>query len=490
VNWKIMKNFKFSSLLLAPLFAVLAACGGGGGDDAATPATPGTATLKSITVTAPSTTIPIGTSQTMVATGTYSDGTTKVLNAAGGLAWTTKSGGATVAQAFSSGIVTGKSVGTETINATQDSIVGSLAVTITAPWTQVSAGGYQTIARKADGNLYSWGSNIQGQLGDSSSIDRNAPVVVNAGAGTTTWRMVAVGDQFAVAIRTAGTSTTGGTLWAWGLNQNGQLGDGTTVSRAVPVQIGKDTDWAFVAAGKGHALAIKTTGILYSWGRNFNGQLGDGTVISKLVPTKIGVATWQTVSAGETHTLGLQKDGTLWAWGGNDSGQIGNAVAPSATPVPAPVKVGSSTWVSVSAGASHSMAISANGTLWGWGANGSSQLGDNGTTLANAPKVILSDIKNWTVVAAGASHTMGVRSDGTLWGWGSNAEGQLGNGDTDSTFPVQIGTGTNWVTVSAGAAHSFALKTDNTLWGWGRNQEGQLGNGKNVLSPIPVNVPN
>jgi alpha-tubulin suppressor-like RCC1 family protein len=486
VNWKIMKNFKFSSLLLAPLFAVLAACGGGGGGGSTT--TPAVATLKSIAVSAPSTTIPIGTSQTMVATGTYSDGTTKVLNAAGGLVWSTKSGGATVAQAFSSGIVTGKSVGTETINATQDSIVGSLAVTITSPWTMVSAGGYQTIARKADGNLYSWGSNIQGQLGDSSNTSRNAPVVVNAGAGTTTWRTVAVGDQFAVAIRTSGTSTTGGTLWAWGLNQNGQLGDGTTVSRSVPVQIGKDTDWAFVTAGKGHALAIKTTGILYAWGRNFNGQLGDGTQIGKLVPTKIGVATWLTVSAGETHTLGLQKDGTLWAWGGGESGQIGNAG--NTASVPAPVKIGTSTWASVSAGAFHSMAISANGVLWGWGANGSSQLGDNGSASVNAPKVIQSDINNWTVVAAGASHTMGVRSDGTLWGWGSNAEGQLGNGDTDSSFPVQIGTGTTWVTVTSGAAHSFGLKTDNTLWGWGRNQEGQLGNGKNTLSAIPVNVPN
>lgn len=482
-----MKNFKFSSLLLAPLFAVLAACGGGGGDSSTTPTTPATATLKSIAVTAPSTTIPIGTSQTMVATGTYSDGTTKVLNAASGLTWSSKSGNATVAQVFSSGIVTGKSVGTETVNATQDSIVGSLAVTITSPWTMVSAGGYQTVARKADGNLYSWGSNIQGQLGDSSNTSRNAPVVVNAGAGTTTWRMVAVGDQFAVAIRTAGTSTTGGTLWAWGLNQNGQLGDGTTVSRAIPVQIGKDTDWAFVAAGKGHALAIKTSGILYSWGRNFNGQMGDGTVVSKLVPTKIGVATWLTVSAGETHTLGLQKDGSLWAWGGGASGQIGNAGTTES--VPTPVKIGTSTWASVAAGAFHSMGIRADGTLWGWGANGSGQIGNNGTSQQSAPQQILTD-NNWSVIAAGASHTMGVRTDGTLWGWGLNAEGQLGNGDTDSSSPVRIGTGTTWVTVTAGAAHSFALKTDNTLWGWGRNQEGQLGNGSNVLSALPVNVPN
>lgn len=484
-----MTNFKFSSLLLAPLFAVLAACGGGGDKGSSTPTTT-TPTLKSIALAIPSSTIPIGSSQTITATGTYSDGSTKALNAASGLTWTTKSGGASVAQIFSSGKVTGVAVGTETINATQESVVGSITLTITAPWTAVSAGGFQTIARKADGNLYAWGQNNWGQLGDSSTTPRNAPVLVNAGAGTTAWKQVAVGEQFAVGIR-AGSSTTstGGTLWAWGYNQNGQLGVDATqlVSRSTPTIIGKDTDWAYVVAGKGHVLALKTNGTLYAWGRNANGQLGDGTIVGKSTPTKIGTATWIAIAAGGSHSLGIQKDGSLWTWGGNSDGQLGNAS--TGTDVTAPVKIGNLTFTAVSAGAAHSMAISANGGLYAWGLNSSGQLGNNGSTSLTAPTQIGTD-NNWAVVSAGAIHTMAVRTDGTLWGWGSNAEGQLGDGLGDALAPVQIGTGNNWVTVSVGTGHSFGLKTDNTLWGWGRNQEGQLGNGKNVLSPIPVNVPN
>ncbi|MYM26485.1 hypothetical protein GTP46_28060 [Duganella sp. FT135W] len=486
-----MKNFKFSSLWLVPLFAILAACGGGGGSSST--ATPATATLKSIAITIPSSTIPIGSSQTMTATGTYSDGSTKALGSATNLVWTTKSGGTTVAQVFSSGKVTGIGVGTETINAAQEGITGTITLTITAPWTMVSAGGFQTIARKADGNLYAWGQNNWGQLGDSSTTPRNAPVQVNAGAGTTAWKMVSVGDQFAVGIRagssTGTTASTGGTLWAWGYNQNGQLGDGTQTNRSVPVLIGKDTDWVYVSAGKSHVLAIKASGIMYAWGRNSEGQLGDGTTVGKLVPTKIGAALWLTVSAGGTHSLGLQKDGSLYTWGGNSDGQLGNASTGSN--VSAPVKIGSATYTAVSAGALHSMAIGANGTLWGWGSNSYGQVGNNAGTGSGitAPTQITQD-SNWAVIAAGAIHTMGVRTDGTLWGWGSNAEGQLGDGNGDALAPVQIGNLSNWVTVSVGTGHSFGLKADNTLWGWGRNQEGQLGNGKNTLSTTPVNVPN
>jgi len=495
VNWKIMKNFKFSSLLLAPLFVVLAACGGGGGGDSSTPSTPAVATLKSIAVTAPNATIPIGASQTLVATGTYSDGTTKALNTASGIIWAAKSGSTTVLQVFTSGIVTGKGVGSETISATQGGVVGTITIAVTSPWTQVSAGGYQTIARKADGNLYSWGSNIAGQLGDSTTIDRSAPVLVSSGgaAATATWKQIAVGDQYAVGIR-AGTSTTtaGGTLWAWGFNQNSQLGDGTTVNKSAPVQVGKDTDWVFVSVGKRHVLAIKANGLLYSWGSNTNGQLGDGTTVPRSVPTKVPVPTgstwtWSTVSAGETHSLGIQKDGTLWSWGGGVQGQLGNGVTAD---IGVPAKVGTLSWASVSAGSLHSMAIRADGTLWGWGANGSGQVGNNGTSQQTTPAPITTDT-NWAVIAAGTNHTMGVRTDGTLWGWGSNAEGQLGNGDTDTFTPVQIGTRTNWTTVSSGVAHSFGMQSDNTLWGWGRNQEGQIGNGsKSPAVPLPVSIPN
>jgi alpha-tubulin suppressor-like RCC1 family protein len=496
VNWKTMKNFKFSSLLLVPLFAVLAACGGGGGGGSSTPAT---VTLKSIAVTMNSTTIPVTTFQDATATGTYSDGTTKALTVAGGLAWATKSGNASVASvATATGRVTGVTVGTETINATQDGVTGSVVVTVTAPWKEVSAGGFQTIARRADGKLYAWGQNNWGQLGDSTTTPRTAPVVVSNGAATTAWTKIAVGDQFAIGLRAGtGTSTTaGGTLWAWGLNDNGQLGLGDQVKRSVPTQIGKDTNWVGIWAGKYHAVALKTDGTLWAWGRNSEGQLGDLTLLVRSSPVKVGgtdktnVATYTSASAGGTHTMAIQKDGSLWTWGDNTNGQLGNA-AVSTTPVPTPAKIGSLTYNSVAAGASHSMAIDTTGKLWAWGSNSSGQLGNNSSGgTVSAPVQITAD-SDWTIVSAGGAHTLAVRTNGTLWAWGANSDGQLGDGSgIDQISPTQVGTDRTWISISAGAGHSAGLKADNTLWTWGRNADGQLGNGKTVTSTVPVSIAN
>ncbi|MYN37806.1 hypothetical protein GTP55_00295 [Duganella sp. FT109W] len=489
-----MKNFKFSSLLLVPLFAVLAACGGGGGGGSSTPAT---VTLKSIAVTLNSTTIPVTTFQDATATGTYSDGTTKALTVAGGLAWATKSGNAAIASvATATGRVTGVTVGTETINATQDGVTGSVTVTVTAPWKEVSAGGFQTIARRADGKLYAWGQNIWGQLGDSSTGDRTAPVVVSNGAATTAWTKIAVGEQFAIGLR-AGTGTTaGGTLWAWGLNSNGQLGLGDQVNRSVPTLIGKDTNWVGVWAGKYHVVALKTDGTLWAWGRNTEGQLGDTSVLVRTSPVKVGgpdksnTATYTAASAGGTHTIAIQKDGSLWTWGDNTSGQLGNASTGGT--VLSPAHIGSLTYNSISAGANHSMAIDTTGKLWAWGANSAGQLGNNasaGGTL-NVPTQITTD-SDWTIVSAGGAHTLAVRTNGTLWAWGANSDGQLGDGSgIDQIAPTQVGTDRTWISISAGGAHSAGLKADNSLWTWGRNASGQLGNGKMVTSTVPVSIAN
>jgi len=483
-----MKNayaFNLRHLLLIPLLAVLAACGGGGGGSASSGTTTTTPTLVSIAVTPANLTMAIGTTQQFVATGTFTDSSTSALST--GLTWGVKGSNITIG---TTGIVTGKAVGPDTVTATVGTVVGSTPVTVNAPWRKVAAGGAHTVALKADGSLFSWGSNLQGQLGDGTNTDRVSPVQVQVTAPTTgtisPWTMVAAGEEHTVALRADGT------LWAWGYNFYGQLGDGTNIDRNVPTRIGSGTGWVFVAAGKWHTIAIDKTGVLWAWGANFNGQLGDGTTAAKSVPTKIGAFTnWMSASAGATHTLAVRADGTLWAWGGNASGQVGNG---SLVDLHAPLQIGTSTWRAVAAGTLHSVAIRADGALFAWGSNGNGQVGNGLSTNATAPtQISKTNPSNWTAISAGAAYTVGVRTDGTLWAWGSNSDGQLGDGfGLDTNTPNQIGTVTNWSSaLSAGLFHAFGIRSDGTLWGWGRNVEGQQGNGDatGAAVPTPVNLP-
>ncbi|WP_295996258.1 Ig-like domain-containing protein [Rugamonas sp.] len=481
-----MKNaFNPRNLFLLPLLAallamLLAACGGGGGD-AATSSTPTGPTLKSIAITPANSTIAVGTTETLVATGTYSDNSTAVLAATNQLAWGVKGSNASVVTA--TGVVTGLVMGPDTVTATVGSVVGSTAITIKGPWVKVVAGASHTVALKADGTLQAWGSNQWGQLGDGSTNDSAVPVQVSGGFSN--WTFIAAGEDHVMAIRADGS------LWGWGYNQNGQLGDGTQTNRSAPTKIGTSTDWVFVSAGKSHTVAINKGGVLWAWGRNFNGQLGDNTKVDKLVPTKIGAAVnWSSAAAGATHTLGRRADGSLWAWGGNAKGQVGNG---SIVDVPAPVQIGTSTWVSVAAGTLHSVAIRADGALFAWGSNGNGQIGNGGlsTTNVTAPAQILaSGLSNWSVIGAGYAHTVALRRDGTLYAWGSNSDGQLGDGlGYDTSSPNQIGTSANWNTVSAGLYHTFGTQTDGTRWGWGRAVEGQQGNGSSGASANAVLTP-
>jgi len=490
-----MKNFTFSSLWLAPLLVLLTACGGGGGGDSgtSTPTTPAVVTLRSIAITAPATTLIVnGASQTLVATGTYTDGTTKALS---GLTWTTKSGGVAVVQVTSAGVVSAKGIGTETVIATQAAtatvaaVTGSIDLTAIAPWTQVAAGGNQTLALKTDGKLYSWGLNIQGQLGDGSNARRNTPVTV--AGNSTLWKQVAVGDSFAVAIRTDGT------LWSWGYNLFGQLGQGDQVARNVPTQVGTAKDWTYVAVGKSHVVALRTTTSgsagatvsLWVWGNNYASQLGDGKTVDLLVPTRLGTDNWRAVAAGDAHTLAIKaSDQSLWTWGDNSHGQLGNGL--SSGRVGVPTQVGTANWSAVAAGSNHSLAIrNDDGVLFAWGEGEDGQIGNNSNSLQSSPTQISDGGARWTQVAGGVAHSIGVRNDGTLWAWGRGTDGQLGQNVASSLLPLQVGGLNTWKAVAAGAYHSAALQTDGntlSLWTWGLNGDGQLGNGSNASAAAPV----
>ena len=276
-----------------------------------------------------------------------------------------------------------------------------------------------------------------------------------------------------------------GFVVTWGLNAWGQVGDGTTTRRMSPVLPLGMVDFAQIAGGKCHSLARGIDGGLHTWGSNEYGQLGDGTYSDRSSPVEIvGLEDLVDVSAGARHSLAAKSDGTVWAWGDNNSGQLGNGTTvASATPIQVPGLTGVT---AVAAGAYHSVVLKSDGTVWAWGSNVWGQLGDDrgGLTMdtyigsLTPVQVELSESVSVLRIAAGACHTLALATDGTVYAWGSNIWGQLGNGKTmDAWTPVAVSDLTDVAHVAAGAWHSLAVKDDGTLWTWGANWWGQLGDG-------------
>ena len=245
-------------------------------------------------------------------------------------------------------------------------------------WLEVTVGDRQTLARKLDGTLWVWGSGYSGELGLGSGIsNQNTPVQLGTDAG---WLGCDAGGRHVVAIKADGS------LWSWGSNFFGQLGIGTSGNRYVPSRVGLLNDWTKISAGGTHNLAIRADGSLWAWGSNDAGKLGNGSASGTVnTPTQIGTgSTWSAVSAGENFSLAIKTDGSLWAWGFNGGGQLGLGDLTSRS---APTRVGAaSDWQSVHAGANHAAGIRAGGAVWLWGNNGSGQLGaPTGNRLEPAP---------------------------------------------------------------------------------------------------------
>ena len=369
---------------------------------------------------------------------------------------------------------------TLTIDApTQVSAVFASA-TVAAVSPKISAGYQHMLALRNDGTLWSWGKNILGELGDGTTTTRLGPVQVGS---ATNWIALATGANHSLAVRADGT------LWAWGSNSNSALGDGTSVSRTSPMQIGASTLWDSVAAGAGHSMAVRADGTLWGWGDSGSGQLGSGAGLLQATPAQVGTGTdWRAVSAGYAHSVGLRADGSLWAWGANDSGQLGDGTI---TNRPFPVQIGASTnWSAIAVRSYSTLALKSDGTLWGWGQNDFGQLGDGSTTNRLAP-VQIGSATNWTALDQGVFHSLAVRSDGTLWSWGYNSDSQLGDSGYNfgRTAPARVGVESNWSLVTANGFFSAAMRSDGSVWGWGYNYEGEVGDGTDVPSrgtPTPV----
>jgi alpha-tubulin suppressor-like RCC1 family protein/fibronectin type 3 domain-containing protein len=341
------------------------------------------------------------------------------------------------------------------------------------------SGSRRAAALKRDGTVWAWGNNSYGALGDGTTSARPSPVQASGLTGVVS---VLVGEYSSFALRNDGT------LWAWGGNGSGQLGDGTTTQRSSPVQVSGLTGVVSVVAGRYHAYALKNDGTLWAWGYNYYGQLGDGTTTQRSSPVQVsGLTGVASVVAGEYHAYALKNDGTLWAWGGNGSGQLGDGTT---TQRSSPVQVSGLTGVaSVVAGGYHAHALKNDGTLWAWGYNGSGQVGD-GTTTNRATPVQVSGLTGVVSVTAGHfNHTYALKNDGTVWAWGSNSIGELGDGTTTQrTTPVQVSGLTGVVSVVSGRDRAYALQNDGTVWAWGRNYYGELGDGTTIRRTSPVQV--
>lgn len=341
----------------------------------------------------------------------------------------------------------------------------------------VSCGVESSFGIKPDGTLWAWGRNTAGQLGDGTIINKSKSVQI---LSTTKWSQISCSKTFTtLAIKTDGT------LWGWGDNQYGQLGIGSNIN-TLPQQIGNDFNWKIVSSGSSHSCGIKKDGSLWSWGGNAFGQLGDGFTVNNNTPKKIGTSNWLAISCGNYHTVAIKADGTLWTWGRNSNGELGNGTTIDSK---IPIQIGvSNKWKHIFAGNGYSFAIEQNGILFGWGYNLNSGLGDGTTVSKLIPVQIGNDL--WKQISLGDQNTAGIKVDGTLWAWGRNDYGQLGDGTLITKIsPVQIGsTKYVWESIACGLTHTIARKTDGTIWAWGSNFDGELGDGTTKNSSYPIQI--
>lgn len=352
---------------------------------------------------------------------------------------------------------------------------GSFTTLPTGCWKTVSTGMRHSLGIKSDGTLWAWGANDFGQLGNGTTIAKTTPVQIGT---ANDWQSVSAGTLHSMAIKT------NGTLWGWGINGNSRLGDGTTTGRIIPTQITSDTNWKSVCAGDVNTLAIKTNGTLWGWGYNGNAQLGDGTTNNRSTPYQIGTATnWRSVDVGSVHTLATKTDGTLWAWGTSSYGQVGDGTTATRFN---PLQIGTDTdWKDVAAGGFHSVGLKTNGILFTWGKNLYGQLGDATNTSKSVPNAVYDGVQS---ISAGSDHTVGTTFYGNMWFCGINTFGQLGDGTTTNKNTITVTNSTNHLMAVTGFEHTLLLNTDSSISGCGLNGTGQLGNGSTTNSSSLISI--
>ncbi len=352
-------------------------------------------------------------------------------------------------------------------------------------WIDVVAHGQSTCGRRAGGTLWCWGQNQYGELGNGTTASAVNPTQVGSATG---WTDVDLGEQYACGVR-------GGVLYCWGRNDRGQLGDTTTINRSTPVVVPGFSDWVDVSAGYNHTCALRTDfRQLYCWGDNTYGQLALNNTVSTMQPTDPYGSNWTSISVGSYHTCGVSI-GRLFCWGYNGTGQLGDD---STVDRWVPVQIGSAQdWMEVSA-VGNSTCGRRFGALYCWGTNNFGQLGDDTTTQRNVPTRV-GAASDWIGVSGSTGNggfTCGLRGasgSGAVACWGKNDLGQLGNGIFGNReLPVRVGTASDWVATSANFRQSCGLRTlgggQNALYCWGQNSQGQLGDGTTQTRATPTRI--
>jgi alpha-tubulin suppressor-like RCC1 family protein len=336
--------------------------------------------------------------------------------------------------------------------------------------------------------LWACGYNLYGMLGDNSIVTKSSPITVSGGG--TNWKQIGISTATAL---TKAAIKTDGTLWTWGANSSGQLGNNSTINRSSPVTVsGGGTNWLSVALGSEHTIALKTDGTLWTWGANYYGGLGNNSTVSRSSPATVsgGGTNWKRISA-DRHSAAIKTDGTLWIWGRNNKGELGNESTIN-TSSPGTISGGGTNWQQISCGYQFTAAIKTDGTLWTWGDNNYNKLGQgiNGGPSRSSPVTIAGGGTNWKQISCGYQSAVAIKTDSSLWTWGSNQYGALGNNVTNlNSSPNTVsGGGNNWKQVASGRYCMGAIKTDGTLWTWGLNDKGQLGinSTSNKSSPILI----
>ena len=396
------------------------------------------------------------------------------------------------------------------------SISGKNFITQKQPFSSISSGSIFSCGI-IKGKVYCWGYNDYGELGNNSTKYSLVPVAVDTTGVLKGKTITAISTGYYHSLALA----SDGTVYSWGENNNGALGNNSTDDSAVPVAVDmtgvlKGKTITAISASAGYSLVLTSDGMVYSWGYNGYGQLGNGSTTESYLPVAVdttGVLKGKTITAISTsdeNSLALASDGTVYSWGNNDYGGLGNnstnesnvpaAVATAGTPMDG------KTIIAISAGGCHSLALASDGTVYSWGENNDGALGNNSTKYSLVPVAVdmTGALKGKTITAISASdnfgsttkvgHNLALASDGTFYWWGYDDGNNLDRNATGSLVPVAFTTagtpmaGKNIIEVAVGYIHSLVLASDGTVYSWGYNDYGELGNNSLINSHVPVQV--